>query len=734
MAFQIRCPSCGKLYAAEERMVGRKMRCKSCGSVFAIEAASDEPSLSAASIVGVESHTLGPSDLTGTRRAIDVPSPSQRPPDVDEAPLAEEKPFLRPSVPQGFPMSHVVEAWLPLVLGLISAVWVIAQTFGSNETGRSWVPLLRIAVVGLLYIGLVVPLTYKMVRANFRQMRRILPPNSGMRTLTTFALPAAFGYEMWQASGGVGGFFAGMLMGLALTATAYWLLFRLTPQEAANSYAKVGGTFMAGCGLSALIVVGASAALNRSMISEHAGDAFKESPLGAPLSWNTEEPKPRPVSGPSDMQVAGPETPPAPQPSKPTPPPRENEQIAKNTETVPPVKSNDIVVTEPPGEQVSNPPRKPDVFVNPDDDSFTDSIRKNNFPWVKSISRGDGASSFDFTVSSSGQSQFVGLVASDGKFGRKIMIAPLSAALPPIQDDLDQVNTFCSRYLLSADGKALIHLTSRNQIEVIATGENRRDLIPIEMPNSKAQLKPALVGVMKDNSVVVRWAAPEANEQYVYRYDYLTKVKLSRAWIQKETFTTPVAFAVGTNTNGPAFYAWLSQAPARAPQVRMINLTSARQSDTRIAVFPQDIADVTLYERAEICFSPDGSKLAMVLEQGDTARVLAWPATNPNINLPVVKLTCKAPTSTEMAGIVRGPTVRWINNAVFAVYGRTLIQTVKGGIIGNLTDSVVTGEQTTPDNKMYVSYMLPDTHLHLATIEFDPVLLNKAPLVSAATH
>src|SRR5690348_9180829 len=114
MAFQIRCPACSKLYAAEERMVGKKMRCKACGSVFAIEAPTQEPSLSAASIAGLDSHHVSASDLTGTRRAEPVPPPMPAPSQDDDAPLAEEKPFLKPSVPQDFPGALVVEAWLPL--------------------------------------------------------------------------------------------------------------------------------------------------------------------------------------------------------------------------------------------------------------------------------------------------------------------------------------------------------------------------------------------------------------------------------------------------------------------------------------------------------------------------------------------------------------------------------------------------------------------------------------------
>ena len=114
MAFQIRCTSCQKLYAAEPRMIGKRIRCKQCGSVFMIEAPVEEPSL-AASMAGADAHQLNPSDLTGTRRAEPAPPPPSardtRNPfgggDDDDAP-APESPLLRPSIPQDFPMSQVI--------------------------------------------------------------------------------------------------------------------------------------------------------------------------------------------------------------------------------------------------------------------------------------------------------------------------------------------------------------------------------------------------------------------------------------------------------------------------------------------------------------------------------------------------------------------------------------------------------------------------------------------------
>src|SRR6185312_9571414 len=150
MAFEVRCPNCNKLYAAEWRLVGKRIRCRGCQHVFQIGAPADAP-VHAAAAEGAEGEAgdagdaplspeashVGSSDLQKTREGVVVP-PSKDGNAYEEA-GASLSAMLRPSVPQQFPGSAIVEAWLPLGLGLISAVWVISQTFGSNQTGRAWV-------------------------------------------------------------------------------------------------------------------------------------------------------------------------------------------------------------------------------------------------------------------------------------------------------------------------------------------------------------------------------------------------------------------------------------------------------------------------------------------------------------------------------------------------------------------------------------------------------------------
>jgi len=298
-----------------------------------------------------------------------------------------------------------------------------------------------------------------------------------------------------------------------------------------------------------------------------------------------------------------------------------------------------------------NPPtqsKPPEVFVNPDDDSFMDSIRKANLPWVKSVSRADGQVPFDFTISPSGQSQFIGLVNAADAPRMHVRLAPANVGLPDITDESPELQTFGARFLLTNDGGAILHIRGNNQLEMNATAENRHQTAAVEIPPSqKVQLAPSLVGVMRDNNVLVRWSAPQCQEQFLYRYDYLSNAKISRMAL-KTPYTSPDICAVSSNAKDIVLYGWLSQSPAKPPRLNMVNVSATSATvQTRTGDLPADVMDVTVYDHGEIAFSPNGKSVAMVLEQGDNAKVMAWSTTSSTVNPLLVHLTWKEPCKSD---------------------------------------------------------------------------------------
>ena len=275
---------------------------KECGESFTVEEPTEAIDVQAAALnSATATHAPSVSSAPLQKFATKAAPPPANPldePDDEYATRDEEYAGLRPSVPHDFPMSTVVEAWLPLALGLIATLLCASQVISANETGRNWVSILRFGLIALLYLALIVPITYKTVAVCFQKLRRIQPPNAMARVAATFAMPTALAVVFWQASGGIGGLITGLIMGLVMMAAVFWLLFRLTPQEAANSYAWTGGLFVGATTIAVLIVMGANAAVNRAMMDAHA-TAFRESPLGAALAWTPPEPAPvkRPAEG-----------------------------------------------------------------------------------------------------------------------------------------------------------------------------------------------------------------------------------------------------------------------------------------------------------------------------------------------------------------------------------------------------------------------------------------------------
>jgi hypothetical protein len=744
MAFQIRCPSCSKLYAADNRMVGKKIRCRNCNTVFAVEAPIDEPVTAPVGAAGASgaamrahriddrAHHLEASDLTGTHRAMETPA---EPPEQDDAfPPVSEKPVLKPSLPQQFPGSVVIEAWLPLALSLIAAVWCISTTFSNNTSGKTWVPLVRIAIVAALFILLVLPVTYKVVKGQFKQMLRLLPPNPRFRVAATFALPAALGYFFWLNIGSVAGLLTGLILGLVLVAAVFWLLMRLEPQEAATVFAWAAGAFLITIAISGGILAGASALLNQAMISAHE-IGFLESPLGGPLAWTA--PTPPPVKPPkidlnSGFDHVASSNPPASQPYK---------NVAINNQDTAPADAptTQVAVAPPPGEGVSNPPPKKSIdanlFGNPDEDSFVAGIRQSNMPWVYRVTRPDAQSSFDYMLNPIGTSSFVGLVNSDGQMKVKLgQVTGNSYGETPtpilLNAEIRDPEVFASEYSLSADGKVLLHLQGF-QVQVIPTGDTQRSFINLMQPQFHgAPLKPTLLGAIRetgDPQFVVRWTAANC-EQYVQRYSYTIqngRNLLSNAFI-KDPPAPLDACAVSTNPNDQIFYATLFERPGKPPQIRAYNLSSA-SSDSRPGSMPSAVQDLSDFEHAEIAFSPDGKKVALLLEKGDEGRVTQWSIGTPMLTLSF-SATCKVPTRIELTG-KRGRGLQWLNNLYLMVHGQTLISTLpsKSGVVGTLTNDMVTGEQVASGNELLLTYTGADSHSHLAVVDINTDVLRKGP-------
>jgi hypothetical protein len=288
VAIPIQCPECHKKYQAPDHMAGKRVKCKHCGVIFLIAAdarsadagadmsALDE--LNALSASGThEAHTRVAGGGFGAA-AGDLDSIFQAEYAAEGAPRTN-KLYV-------FPLSRLLDRWLPQVLLAVGLVWACYEAFNRNDTTRAWVGFFRAGVFLLAFFASVLPFTLMGVRAASRNLNYELPPRPGLRTMGSYAVPFALACAMWLLLGGVSGLLIGALIGCVVALPVLFLLFRLLPREAPVTFGYATGSFL----LSVLVSVAAVVALNLMLVgilrAAKADLALAVSPFGAGLKWD----------------------------------------------------------------------------------------------------------------------------------------------------------------------------------------------------------------------------------------------------------------------------------------------------------------------------------------------------------------------------------------------------------------------------------------------------------------
>lgn len=759
-------------------MVGKKIRCRQCARVFVVEAG--DAASSSSSTMGRSASSLTGSTLSGTGshagltgsqagqrsgvggttvitrpRVGQAASPAARPAAarLSAAPLPGEF--------QPFPGSEIVEAWLPLALSLIAAVWVPAESISSNNTGAAWPAVLRIALFAAVYFLLVVPVTLYAVKAVFQRKRRALPPQPVWRVIATFLFPATLAY-VFSSLSGVTGFVVGALLGLIVVAMAFWLLFRLDPQETANVYAVVGSTCFGTLVLGMLIFIGAGALMNRAMISSHSAGEYKENPLGPTLAWTVpakHEVK-QSQSTDHDDSTSAPSTasgqpsptpaPAAPQPAQPVAAPANtsNTNTAAAPASPPPVANADAAPSSPtvsaapdgtvPGEDPDmDPALRQGLFGTGtpavEGDPFIQGIQNAKLKWVKWVYRPADQGIYEQTLSPMVPSPFVAMFRPSGIGGRTIeccRLAPLYRAMGaiPVSEDGTDTASATGRYALTDDGAALLRLTNsaNPKVEILpfrGAGGAVNLTLPAEFTKPGTDpglITPELLGALPGRRFLVRWS--NADQTFVQLYD-LQSTGAPRLSLKLGQNFWPNVYAVSPDGN------WFA-APEREADRVFISVRSLSDAKTPVVLLPTDGAvDNVHRDPVGIAFSPDSSRMAVLLEHGTDGLIRSWLMAG---ELPQANAACKVPAAEEMLGQQKGRPFDWMAGGKWLVHGRTVIDAGTGATFGTLTDGVVTGQQLADDHTAYLNYLGTDGHPHMAVVKFNPAALSgKEPAAAA---
>jgi hypothetical protein len=725
VAIAIQCPECHKKYQAPDHMAGKRVKCKYCGVVFLI--AADARSADAGADLSAldELNALGES----ARRKPAGRAPGAE--DIDS--LFQGAEYQEPGAPRTnklyvFPLSRLLDHWLPQVLLVIGVAWMIREAFERNETGRTWVAVFRAGLFLLAFFASVLPFTLMGVRAAGRKLNFELPPRPVLRVMGVFAVPFALVCAMWllntEVWGPVMATLFGFVIGAAVALPVLFLLFRLLPVEAPVTFGYAAGSFL----LSVVVSAASLFALNLMLIgglratkTEH---ALAASPFGPGLRWdappaprrnlaanNTEPEEPEePTTAPAAPDTGADTRPSATGPSTPTTRPA----VVESPPTTPPVR--DVVATG------------PNVSVNPG--AMTEPPPDGGPADEPGERSGNGA---QVRVDGAG-----GLVAGvrnvvPGDIADVVFPAvpgPWVAVVRAGRAGHDHVERWSTRtwektaeldvprdqrgndYALSPDGETLAYVSDfpRHAVQVWSF-KDRRMLrqLPLDDGNGEAY---TLGFTAPEQLLVQRRKGAEAGVQV-----WPIKAGRPRQFVMSDVDprTTPTAIS----PDGQVI-AFLVRGGNGA------DLESYAVATGR-AIKQMPIVDVNwnlVAAVAGFAFTPDGQRIAGVFADGQGAGVyVEWPAagrTGRAIRQPFLPVGVNPPAAHEGFGpAFEGRPMHWLDDGKsWLLWGSSVFDTDTGALLGELKVAGV-NSQSTAGNTAYLLVADPFGGQHLDEVKLD---------------
>ena len=776
MSYNVRCPQCQKRYAAEAKLVGKRIRCRQCGTVFPVIAQDEaeasarklkpaavaagngslaggtvsDGSVAGGSVAGGSGTAMAPDNLVDDDPvSANRKAPSDEPVFTNTETVSDH--FIRGSRPQPFPASRMLERWVPRALPAILAVWAVFESFNDDHSGTIWAPILRVLIVAAIYLFVAVPLALRAAYFGLRLSHYAAPPKPYWRTAVTFCLPAVLGFALWMVGGSGLSFVAGCLVGVAVSYIVFWLLFRQDWANAGISYAISGGTFFATALLGMLLMVGVNFALNQILIAAHKAGAYAHSPLGDGLAWTVPPAKVAPTKRPAVKPDAIAETSNDTDNTPPSPPPADPKAHAESTANVtdppvvsapqPPVPSHSAASAQPqdpPVAAANASTHGPEHLFNGEGtapDTLVGRIKAAQLPWVNGVSAAEEITEDRFLLQVV-PSKYVGLVRRRPTGGVEIECCSVNpfvrvGALPLLDEPVDD-GSGLSRYVISVDGKNLIRLADfpSRQIEV-QSFEQPAELTKIPLtvalaaftersPLPDHTFSPQLLAALPNHQVLIRWTRPRADVEILEVWDYQQRVNKHRRMARPSDGTHTIGnFAV--SPDGKWFASTAPDAARTCMTMWVYNLTTGKAP----IVFPIREIDTQQWriEPTGIAFSPDSKKLAVLFEHDAQGFLVGWDLDS---SKRIKDAECMLPTAralTQMGGSRRS--LDWLTDDVWLVHGATLLQASTGAVIGSLTDDVITGQQLADDHTLLLTYRDSGSS-HLASISLDP---NKLPVV-----
>ncbi len=741
MVTDVTCPVCQKHYSATPDMIGKRVRCRNCATVFPV--------------IPQDAGSLEPVGVSAAEE--DSPLAAPPPPPPMEGGLEsefetafseeEERRDRRRNIKLKFPWAAELDRFLPATLIVIAVVWICAQTFRSPDLGPVWTGFLRVGVVFALYACLIVPVVMFAAGKIALKLKYELPPAAPWRAAAVFSLPLMLGYVFWTVSEGPSGFVLGCVLGLLISAAAFWLLFRLQPKEIAPSFAAAGGGFVGAVLISIGIMALLNLFINSGMISSHAARDLRASPLGPGFAWNVrpDNSPARPDQNQAQFASSNSSNPVAPttqqstvanndvsaqtngeHPSTSPSDPSTAAQVASSgsavkvtslaapagsdskTSSLPTDPTSSSVSTNTGGSKVFDLP--PDTLENSGsaDDSWLASIRAKAVPFIASVQAAKGIAPSDAIVYPATRSGCIAVVHHKDEGRDAIQV--LDAQGQPVGQEADlprEGNGIANsrEYALSPDGQMLarpVHFP-RAGFAVWMIPLQRSVAIS---PECDAGTVPQLVGFCDNDKLVLEY--PRNKEDFIDVWSIKENRSLRSIIVPSHPYT-PGNCEISPDGQYVALAARVDGKAA----LEVYCLTADRMPKDLVI---KDLDSHWVVQPAGIAFSGDSSKVAILFVERDEGFIESWNIRNSSTP-PNEQLCTSLPVQVTRNSNSGGRVLDWIGDGTWLIGGDAVMDVATGRLLGRIGDNAVRGQHV-DGSRVEVLYSMNRT-IHVADLRLD---------------
>jgi len=703
VAIPIQCPECHKKYQAPDHMAGKRVKCKHCGVVFLIAADARSADAGADMSALDELNALGETGKRDAQKGGGAAAATGGE-DIDSLFRCEYPSEGAPRTNKLylFPMSRLLDHWLPPVLLAIGLVWATREAFFRNDTGRPWVGAFRAAVFVVAFFASVFPFTLMGMRSASCRLNFELPPRPGLRIMGTYAVPFALAWAMWLVLGGTSGLMVGVLIGCVVALPVLFLLFRLLPSEAPVTFGYATGSFLISIVVSAAAVFALNLMLVGVLRSVKSDQTLAVSPFGPGFKWDAPapvkkhlaqivpEPDVAPTTDPSDTQPAtGPTTEPHASTTGPAAPPAgEAGPDAPAVALVPP--AHDVVRPEPGPSVPAAPPRRengagekappkgsvvagdvPAGLVVEDRVVIPGAFKQVVYPAVPGTR---------VAVVREGRPGHDHVEAWDNKTWKKA--AELEVPRSPEGN----------RYSLSPDGEYLCYLTDfpRLAAQVWSLSQGR---LHRQIDLESADGEPHALGFVSADQLLLR--RDRGGDVLLQEWNVKAAGR-PRQFAVADFDVNPSRYAIAPDGSAIAFIV----ANGSGADLESYSLTTGRPVKQMPIVEVNWNNNVTV---AGMAYTPDAQRVCAVFAGGQGAGFfVAWPAAGRSgrpllqqllpvgVNVP--------PQVGGMPARFEGRGMHWLDNGrAWALFGASVFDTDTGTLLGSLNQANVRGQSTRPD-------------------------------------